>query len=145
MRLPLHPLLARFPFVCWLLASAADLASLRWGEPAWHLAGTLLWIGIVLALPALFAGLFALIRVPDEPAANRLAWLHMVAMTTALVLYVISLLLRVHEAHIIAPGPGALGTSLGGALVLGIGGWLGARMVYEHGIGTALRERSSDD
>ncbi|MGE5167611.1 MAG: DUF2231 domain-containing protein, partial [Deltaproteobacteria bacterium] len=69
MRHPLHPALVHFPVACWSVATAADLASLHFGEPAWRLAGALLVIGLVMAVPALLAGLYELTRVAqDSPA-----------------------------------------------------------------------------
>lgn len=137
MRHPLHPMLAHFPVACWALASCADLAIPRWGEPAWQLAGTLMALGLLLALPTLLAGLFELIHVPDEPQIMRIVWAHMGCMVVAFVLYGMSLLLRLEEAHIIAPSTGGRVLSLIALGVLLAGGWLGGALVYGHGVGRA--------
>ncbi len=128
-------MLAHFPVACWVLASVADFASVRFGQPAWHLAGTLLWIGILVGVPTLFTGVFALIRVPDEPAPMRAMFIHMGLMMTAFVLYLISLLLRVHDGHIVAPDAGAMFTSILGLVAVLAGGWFGGTLVYGHGVG----------
>lgn len=139
MRHPLHPMLVHFPLACWSLATIADFASAHYGKPAWHLAGTLLLIGLVMALPAIVTGVIELIQVPDERAAMRDAYLHMVVMMLAFALYAASLLMRVDAGHFIAPGAAAITVSACGFVALMIGGWLGGTLVYGHGIGGPAR------
>ena len=141
MRHPLHPMLVHFPLACWSLASIGDLASGRYGEPAWHLAATLMAIGVVMAVPTIVAGIIELIQVPDEGAAMRDAYLHMGVMMLAFALYTASLMMRIDDRHFVAPGQAAVVVSVGGFITLMIGGWLGGRLVYGHGIGTS---RNSD-
>lgn len=135
MRHPIHPMLVHFPVACWSLATIADFASLYYGKPAWHLAGTLMVIGLVMALPAMLAGLIELIHVPDESKAMRDVYLHMGVMMLAFALYVASLLMRIDNMHLIAPSTGTIIVSACGFLTLSVGGWLGGRLVYGHGIG----------
>ncbi|MGH8112478.1 MAG: DUF2231 domain-containing protein [Rhodanobacteraceae bacterium] len=135
MRHPLHPMLAHFPVACWSLATIADIASSRYGPPAWHLAGTLLWIGAIFAVPTIFVGVFELIRIPKEPAAVRAGFTHMGVMFMAFLLYLVTLLLRVHEGHIIHPGIVARTISVIAFVFLMAGGWLGGTLVYGHGAG----------
>ncbi|MGH8235175.1 MAG: DUF2231 domain-containing protein [Rhodanobacteraceae bacterium] len=135
MRHPLHPMLAHFPMACWSLATIADIASSRYGPPAWHLAGTLLWIGALFAVPTILVGVFELIRIPKEPAPVRAGFMHMGVMFMAFVLYLMSLLLRIHEGHIIHPGIAARTISVIAFVFLLIGGWLGGTLVYGYGAG----------
>lgn len=135
MRHPIHPMLVHFPVACWSIATIADFASLHYGKPAWHLAGTLMVIGIVMALPAMLAGLIELIQVPDDSTAMRDVYLHMGAMVLAFALYVASLMMRIDNLHFIAPSIAAIIVSACGFLSLSVGGWLGGRLVYGHGIG----------
>lgn len=135
MRHPLHPMLAHFPVTCWSLTTLADLAGLRYGQPAWQLAGTLLWIGLLMALPTVVAGIFQLIRVPDEAATMRTTYLHMALMMLAFALYLATFLMRVDSQHIHAPDAAALAVSAAGLVVLLVGGWLGGSLVYGHGVG----------
>ena len=137
MRHPLHPALVHFPVACWSLATLADFASLHWGEPAWHLAGVLLIVGLVMALPALLAGLYELSRVADDSPAWRSVYLHMGAMSAALLLYAISLFARLDHAVLVAPGATALACSAFGFIALATGGWLGGKLVYEYQLGGA--------
>lgn len=135
MRHPLHPMLAHFPVACWTIATAADIASLHYGPPAWHLAGTLLWIGLLAAVPTFLFGVVDLIRIPRDPAPVRTAFMHMGVMFGAFVLYLVSLVLRIHEQHIGAPGVAARIISVIGFVVMLVGGWLGGTLVYGFGAG----------
>ena len=140
MRHPLHPMLAHFPVACWSLATIADIASPRYGPPAWHLAGTLLWIGALVAVPTIVVGVFELIQIPREPAPVRAAFMHMGVMLVAFMLYLVSLLLRVHEGHIIDPGIAGRTLSVIGFGFLLVGGWLGGTLVYGYGAGGAHKD-----
>lgn len=136
MRHPLHPTLAHFPVACWSLATLADFMSLRYGPAAWRLAGTLLWVGAAFAVPTFLLGVVELIRIPKEPAPVRIGFVHMGVMFTAFVLYLVSLMLRVHEGHIGAPDMAARIVSAVGFCVLLGGGWLGGTLVYGYGAGS---------
>ena len=128
-------MLAHFPVACWSLATIADIVSPRYGPPAWHLAGTLLWIGALVAVPTIFVGIFELIQIPKEPAPVRAGFMHMGVMFVAFLLYLVSLLLRVHEGHIIHPGIAARTISVIAFAFLMVGGWLGGTLVYGYGAG----------
>jgi uncharacterized membrane protein len=137
MRHPLHPALVHFPVACWSLATLADFASLHWGEPAWHLAGVLLIVGLVMAIPALLAGMYELSRIADDSPAWRSVYLHMGAMSAALLLYAIGLFARLDHAVLLAPDATALTCSAFGFMALATGGWLGGKLVYEYRLGGA--------
>lgn len=136
MRHPLHPMLAHFPVACWSLATLADFASLHFGRSAWQLSGTLMGIGVVMALPTVVLGVFELIQVPDEPGPMRNTYAHMGLMLAALGLYVASWMMRIHDGHLQAPDGAALAVSAVGFVVLLVGGWLGGTLVYGYGVGS---------
>jgi uncharacterized membrane protein len=135
MRHPLHPALVHFPVACWSLATAADIAGLHFGEPAWRFAGALLIIGLVMAIPAMLAGMVELTRVAQDSPAWRTIYLHMGAMSAALLLYAVSLLARLDHITLLAPGTIAIACSVAGFIALAGGGWLGGKLVYGHGLG----------
>ncbi len=135
MRHPLHPALVHFPIASWSLASAADLASLYLGQPAWWLAGVLMTIGLATAIPAMAAGFMELMRLPEDSAAIKDVNRHMVMVMAAFSLYLVSLLMRVDSMTLQAPGILAIALSLGGFVCLGIAGWLGGKLVYGHRLG----------
>lgn len=135
MRHPLHPALVHFPVACWSLASAADLASLHFGRPAWWLAGVLMTIGLACALPAMLAGFLELPRIAEGSPAMVDVKRHMLMVMIAFSLYAGSLLLRVEAMGLHAPDVWAIALSLGGFVCLGIAGWLGGKLVYGHRLG----------
>lgn len=135
MRHPVHPALVHFPIASWSLASAADLASLYLGQPAWWLAGVLMTIGLVTAIPAMAAGFMELMRLPEDSAAIKDVNRHMIMVMAAFAMYLGSLLLRVDAMSLHAPGMLAIALSLAGFVCLGIAGWLGGKLVYGHRLG----------
>ncbi|HSN00761.1 MAG TPA: DUF2231 domain-containing protein [Rudaea sp.] len=135
MRHPLHPALVHFPVACWSLATAADLASVLFGTPAWHLAGIMLAIGLVMSIPALLAGMYELTRVAEESPAWRTIYLHMGAMSAALLLYAVSLFARLDRTTLLEPDSLAIACSVCGFIALALGGWFGGKLVYVHGLG----------
>ncbi|MBQ4853705.1 DUF2231 domain-containing protein [Rhodanobacter sp. B2A1Ga4] len=137
MRHPLHPALVHFPIACWSLATAADLASLLMGEPAWRFAGIVLLAGIGFSIPAMLAGLLELARLDGDNPAIRDVNRHMLMVMAALCCYVASLFLRLHGTHFVAPGLLAIGLSVLGFLCLGVAGWLGGKLVYGHRLGVS--------
>lgn len=136
MRHPLHPALVHFPVACWSLAVMTDFAGLWLGEPAWRWSGGLLVVGCVIALAAMLAGLFELPRVP-EGSAMRVAYWHMGVMLLAGTLFGARLLLRLEGLRPLAPNTVSLLLDAGGFICLIAGGWLGGKLVYQHGVGRA--------
>lgn len=132
---PLHPALVHFPIACWSLATAADVASLWWGKPAWLLAGVLLALGTLIALAAMATGFIELLKVGAEHPATRDLNRHLLLMLTAWCLYATSLFLRLQGTTLTEPDSVDLGLSVVGFVVLGMGGWFGGKLVYGHGVG----------
>lgn len=139
MRHPLHPAVAHFPVACWSLATASDFASLWLGETAWQWSAGLLAVGCGMAVLALVAGLIELVRVPEGDAL-RDAYLHMAAMLTAFALFTARLLLRQEGLQPLPPDGVALVLDALGFTALAVGGWLGGRLVYGHGVGRDLNQ-----
>lgn len=133
---PLHPALVHFPVACWTLATGADYASLWFGRAAWQWSAGLLTVGCAIAVIAMIAGLVELVRIP-EGRAMRDAYLHMGAMLIAFSLFTARLLLRLDHLRPLAPDWISLSLDAGGFTFLIAGGWLGAKLVYHHGVGRA--------
>lgn len=140
MRHPLHPALVHFPIACFSLAALADFASLHFGEAAWRWSAGLLAVGCGMALLAMLAGLLELTRVP-EGAALRDAYAHMAAMLVATTMFACRLLLGLDHLQALAPDAWSLVLDAFGMVSLGIGGWLGGRLVYGHGVGVTPSAR----
>lgn len=134
---PLHPALVHFPVAGWSLATAADVASLWLGEPAWRFAALSMSIGCVVALAAMAAGLWEFAKLREGSPALRVANRHMGFALAAFCAYATSLLLRYHAHALHAPGTPALAASILGLVLLGVTGWLGGRLVYAHGVGVS--------
>lgn len=134
MRHPLHPALVHFPIVCWTLAVVADGVGLWLGELAWRWSAGLLAIGCAMGLLAMLAGMVELARVP-EGAAMRDAYWHMGAMLTAFSLFTARLLAGVEHMRPLEPDALCFALDAGGFICLAVGGWLGGRLVYGHGVG----------
>jgi len=132
---PLHPALVHFPIACWSLATIADVMSPWWGKPAWQLAGVLMAIGLVTAIAAMASGFVELIKIDEANPALRDGNRHMLFVIAAWTGYATSLFLRCQGMSLNAPGTLAITISVAGFVCLGIAGWLGGKLVYQHGVG----------
>jgi uncharacterized membrane protein len=124
---PIHPMLVAIPIGLWIFSLVCDLAPLfgASGEPWATVAVYTMAGGIAGALLAAVPGLIDLLSLPSP--IRRTALLHMAINLGVVALYAANLWLRLD------------GTTLVWLSVLGIGllvvsGWLGGKMVYEHGV-----------
>jgi uncharacterized membrane protein len=83
----------------------------------------------------MLAGMYELTRVADASPAWRSVYLHMGAMSAALMLYAISLFARLDRGTLLAPGAVAIACGVAGFLCLAAGGWLGGKLVYQYRLG----------
>ncbi len=134
---PLHPALVHFPVACWTAAPLLDLAHLLTRNPTWWQAG--FWciaVGVAIGLLAMCAGLMDLMALPPDHPGGATAQAHMLLMSSAWCLFVVELLLRPLHA---VPSAGQAWTGLVlsglGFLLLAAGGYAGARLVYDFGVG----------
>lgn len=132
---PLHPALVHFPVACWSLGTVADVASVWLGQSAWWLAGVLLVVGTIMALAAMLTGLLELAKIEQPSPAFTDANRHMVLILVAWMLYATSAFLRLQDMTLTAPGMVEIGLSVAGFVVLSAAGWLGGKLVYQHGVG----------
>jgi uncharacterized membrane protein len=128
---PIHPMLVALPIGLWIFSLVCDLVRLfgnagdNWRIVALYtLAG-----GIAGALLAAIPGLIDLLSLP--PPVKRTAIIHMSINLAVVALYAVNLWLRLQ---------GAAESTVVWLSVIGIGflvisGWLGGKMVYEHGVG----------
>jgi len=85
----------------------------------------------------MLAGMIELMKVPEGGAPSRDAHLHMGLMLGAFSFYLCSLVFRLQGSHPLPPNNTSLILDALGFSCLALGGWLGARLVYQHGIGTS--------
>ncbi|WP_047553006.1 DUF2231 domain-containing protein [Methylotenera sp. G11] len=136
MKHPLHPAIVHFPIACWMLATFADISSLWLGRQVWWWSGVTLCIGTVAGVFAMLSGMVELLKLADRPQALGTAERHMQLMLLAWTLYAASLLARLDHFSLTAPGWLEMSLSCLGLATLFAGAWLGAQLVYRHGVGT---------
>jgi len=94
--------------------------------------------GLVMALPAMVAGLLELRTIDERSEAMRVATWHLMIMAGVWLCFLIALLLSTSSQTIMDRWTAQLvaAASAGvGFLLMIVGGWLGGRLVYEFGIG----------
>lgn len=126
---PIHPALISFPIAFLSGGAAFDLVgSILLRPPLWHIGYYLVIVGVVTALVAAVPGLIDyLFTVPPKSSGKARATRHMLAMLTTVVLFAIGWALR--DSPALAPGNLPLLLEATGAILLGIGGWLGGTLV----------------
>ena len=133
---PLHPALAHFPVAFWLGSSASDLIALRSVNPAWwtvsHYAVA---AGVIMGAITLLAGAVELWLRKLPLAAWRWAGLHVGLMSTALLVFMVSLSWRGTSP----PPMSAVWVSLFGSALVIAGGFCGGTLVYAYGVGVSWR------
>jgi uncharacterized membrane protein len=130
-RHPIHPMLVPIPIGLRLFSLVADLIHAGGStNPAWTtVAFYCMGGGIVGALAAALPGLIDLLSLPPGPRMTSI--MHMTINLTVVVLYVINFWMRMSAPE----SPGKLvWLSLISIGLLTISGWLGGKMVHEHGI-----------
>ena len=131
-RHPLHPMLVPIPIGLWIGSLACDLWNhLSSSPPAWL--GTVAFVtmagGVIGALVAAVPGLVDALSLRHAP--KRIAMVHMSLNLLVVVLYLVNLRLRWDGNQSLMP----LALSLIGVMGIGISGWLGGKMVYQHRVG----------
>jgi uncharacterized membrane protein len=134
---PLHPALVHFPLGLLLSASIADAAWLAGLTANVQVAAVMMAGGLAMALLAMGAGMVDFAKL--EPAVVPHALRHMLAVGVAWLGYAIALYLRrdLLSGTSAELGSASAALSLGSALVLALGGWLGGRLVYTFGAGVS--------
>jgi len=143
---PLHPAIVHFPIALTLTALAIELAARhRWARSLEGAAGVLMALAAVGAVVAVVTGNLAHDDAVVPPAAAALLARHEevgeIAMWLLLALAGVRLLLaRKGWYRGAVPWVYLAGAALVAAAV-GYNGYLGGRMVFEHGLGTAPVQR----
>lgn len=134
---PLHPALVHFPVACWTATPLLYGVYLLGRDLAfWHYAYCLDGVGVAMALLAMTAGFMDLLAIPAGHAAQATGQRHMLLMATAWCIYTMVLVVcPVGTAPSVTTAWLALGLSLAGFALLGLGAYAGARLVYDFGIG----------
>lgn len=133
-RHPLHPMLVPFPIAFLLGGLASDLAWVFTEDTFW--ARTSLWLvgcGALMGILAGIAGTVELLAV--RGIRHRAAsWNHFVVAVMLLGVSIVNWLSRLGDAAGTILPYGLFLSSLG-ALLVGVAGWLGGKLVFEHQVG----------
>lgn len=131
---PIHPMTVTFPIALLTTALASDLAYWYEGDPFW--ARMSLWMVGLGTLGGAVAGAVGAVELLAVPGIRRrgAAWNHFVAAVMLLSVGFANWRLRLPDA---AAGvlPWGLYLSGLGAVLVGIAGWLGGKLVFHHQIG----------
>jgi len=136
---PVHPMLVHFPVAFWTVAVLAHVvAAAGLEEGALEIAKLANGAGLVMALPAMVAGLLELRTIDERSEAMRVATWHLIVMTGVWLCFLVALLLSASSQTMMDPWTAQLVATASagvGFLLMVVGGWLGGRLVYEFGIG----------
>jgi uncharacterized membrane protein len=148
---PLHPALVHLPTALWPAALLFDLLSLTelGGPIPVQISYYAILTGLVVALVAAVAGLADWADIKPDKPAKKLGLVHLVLNLIVVALFALNLWLRAQLPPTTATVPLSLiGLTLVADLILLVSGYLGGRMVYDHGISVArlskdkLRQRA---
>lgn len=128
---PIHPMLVPIPIGLWIFSLVCDLIHVAGsGNPAWGTVALYTMAGgLVGALAAAVFGLVDLLSLPPGPRSTGIK--HMAINLVVVALFALNLWLRWGSPE--NPG-GLVWLSLAAILLLVVSGWLGGKMVYEHGV-----------
>lgn len=134
-RHPIHPMLVTFPIALLLCAVGSDVAYLFLNDPFWaRVSLWLLGVGTLMGTLAGLAGTVELLAIAG--IRNRAAaWSHFVMAIMLLAVAFINWLSRLADPAA-AIFPIGIYLSLLGALLVGLAGWMGGKLVFEDNIAT---------
>ncbi len=144
--LPLHPMLVHLPIAVWILVPITDLMYLLRHESFWWESGFwLLLVGTVAALPAIITGFMEAIPLEKTHPATDSVNRHMILM--ALTWIVFSSALIPHRGEHPTEKAMWLGfiLSCSGAVLTVVGGHIGAKLVYQFGVGHRKNIQNTND
>jgi len=134
---PFHATVVTIPIGAWTAAVVFDIAALLGAAPG-ALATGALWlvvIGVIGALIAAVLGLMDFSQLPARTKVRRTAVWHLAFNSTAIVLFIVSALVRLPDPD--EPSVGGFILALIGILVVGVSGALGGELAYRHGVRVA--------
>jgi uncharacterized membrane protein len=137
---PFHALTITIPIGAWSSSLVFDILALCGVEPdAFALAAQwLVAIGIVGALLAAFFGLMDLSTLASGTRARRIALVHMVFNTIAIVLFAVGFVIRAGQPGDVSVAGFVL--SVVAILCVGVSGFLGGELAYRYGVRVADEE-----
>ena len=134
---PIHPALVCLPIGAFFLAFVGDVVHAVSGSDFWYtLSYACIGIGVLVALAAAVFGFIDYFGVRMSRQAGRLATVHMLLNLTVVAIYVVTFLLRRNGGALHTPRwPLAFILELVAFGTLGVSGWIGGNLSYEHKVG----------
>ncbi len=134
-------MVVHFPIALWTLGTCSDIAALAGWQQFWQPAGQLILIGISIGFLSAAAGAIDFVFMGDDEAARKTAETHMMLMSSAWTLYLISYILRLSDGAI-TPEPALFAVLLSGAgfFAMAVGTHYGGNLVYTHGVGVVSKK-----
>ena len=134
---PIHPALVPIPIGAFFLLLVGDIAFASTRAPFWYeFSRICLGIGIISALLAAVFGFIDFFGVKMSARGRRVATVHMTINLIAVVAYVVNFFLRMGDAALnTARWPLCFVLEIATFLLLGVSGWLGGNLAYEHKTG----------
>lgn len=133
---PLHPPLT--DAVIGMFVLAGGLAVIGYAGAIESAAGKGMWLaligGLIVSLPTATTGFVDWISLRWGTARWRTATLHLSAMVTAVTLFAFAAWLQYRGYQHGSVTTGGLVLTLAGFLTLTVGGWLGGKVVFVHGV-----------
>ena len=131
---PVHPIMVTVPIGAWVASLLFDLLGYASDDPEPFAIGArwLIAIGILGALIAAGFGVLDLLAIPRRTRAASVAITHMALNLIAVVLFAVSLGLRVGESG--STQTPSLLLSIAALALLGASGYLGGKLAYGYGV-----------
>jgi uncharacterized membrane protein len=127
---PIHPMLVAIPIGLWIFSLVCDLVHLSGAAENWKIVALYtLAGGTVGALVAAVPGFVDMLSL--NAPVKRIALFHMGINLTVVAFYAVNFWLRLQDAQ----NSTGVWLSVIGIGLLVVSGWLGGKMVYEHGVG----------
>lgn len=131
---PIHPAVITFPIAFLVGALVTDVVywitrAAFWAEASVWLVGA----GVAMGVLAAILGLIDFVTV-ERARQHSAGWIHLIGNLVAMILSVVSLLLRWgNPAAAVLPGGLILSAVTG--VILGVTGWFGGELVFRHLVG----------
>jgi uncharacterized membrane protein len=134
---PIHPALVPLPIGAFFLLLVGDIAHAWTGADFWYQFGyACLSVGILAALAAALFGFIDYFKVKMSMSGFRIARIHMILNLTGVVLYTVNWYLRRGNGALhTGRWTPAFGLEVITFLALGVSGWLGGKLAFEHKVG----------
>jgi uncharacterized membrane protein len=133
-RHPIHPMLIPFPIGLWVFSLVCDLVYMFGTQDAvWKTVALYSMIGgLIGALAAAVPGLIDLLSLPEGP--RRIAIAHMSINLAVVALFAINIWMRVRGGGDAVASNAPVWLSVLAVALLVVSGWLGGKLVFEHGV-----------